>query len=234
MSATNQTTKKDENSEKYLQLEKDLKEIVDSYIREENIPSNGLKFRLMTKKIKKGGDLSTNISFFISQQAKKEVNDVAEVLAQRFERILTKYPEIQEVKTYKGYINFYLKKEKKEPPKQGSSKLSKEEKEKKKKEKKEKRKKKLKEMEEKKQESKYTKNLDIRIFPSSFVKEEFEIYKKYQQKVHKESLDVLTEERYKLICCDSCLLTENNPAWTNSGAPVKVGRFNFNFLAPIW
>lgn len=221
MSKNNETQKKDENNQKFAPLEKDLKEIIERYLKEENIPQNGLKFHLMTKKIKRGGDLSTNISYFISQQSKKEVNEVAEILTQRFENILSRYPEIEQVKSYKGYINFYLKKEKKEIPKPGTSKLSKEEKQKKKQEKKEKRKK----FQEKKKE--ITKFLDIRIFQSSFVKEEFEIYKKYQHKIHKEPLENLTEDRYKLFYCETGLVYENNPLWSN--ATIKVNSFLFTF-----
>eukprot|EP01080_Neovahlkampfia_damariscottae_P008211 gene8211-36_t len=74
------------------------------------------------------------------------------------------------------------------------------------------------------------KDIQLKIFPTSFKEEEFELYKKYQVKVHRDNLDDLTEEQYKNFLCESPLQYVNNPDWKDSPLNLKFGSFHIQYI----
>jgi arginyl-tRNA--protein-N-Asp/Glu arginylyltransferase len=87
--------------------------------------------------------------------------------------------------------------------------------------------------EKKEKNSLQTKNIDMKIFPTDFKKEEFELYQKYQVKVHKDQLETLTEQQYTDFLCQTPLQYVKNPDWENSPLNLKYGSFHIQYLVMI-
>jgi arginyl-tRNA--protein-N-Asp/Glu arginylyltransferase len=77
------------------------------------------------------------------------------------------------------------------------------------------------------------KNIDMKIFPTDFKKEEFELYQKYQVKVHKDQLETLTVEQYTDFLCQTPLQYVKNPDWEKSPLNLKYGSFHIQYLVKI-
>eukprot|EP01080_Neovahlkampfia_damariscottae_P010626 gene10626-3249_t len=187
----------------YHSISEDLKICLINFQKNKNLNLKETKVNISSKKIKNVCDFSSSIAVSISYQLKKpeKAKEIAQEMVKEFtSNFLSNYIQLESISVSDTGHINFLLTDE-----DSDSKID-------------------------QKSNKKGRKLEMKLNPISFKQEEFELYQKYQMKIHRERKEDVTIKRYTNFLGESPIQYDTNPFWTGGPLNFKYGSFHLQYI----